>query len=78
MKTLIARTRVLPGGMVQILSPDLPPGADAIVTIELQNSAGMQEGPKTLTGFRGACRGVYGPAADVDEYIRGLRDEWNP
>jgi len=66
---------VQPGGLVEVRSPELQPGARAevIVLVEAQNG---DQPRRSLDSFIGAGKGGFGTAEEVDAYIRGLRDEW--
>jgi len=66
---------VQPGGLVEVRSPELQPGARAevIVLVEAQNG---DQPRRSLESFIGAGKGGFGTAEEVDAYIRGLRDEW--
>ncbi|MGB7160501.1 MAG: hypothetical protein WBD40_20720 [Tepidisphaeraceae bacterium] len=62
------------GGVVQVRSPDLKPGARAEVIVLVEDQA---EFPRSLVSFIGAGRGLFGSVEEVDGYIRELRDEWD-
>jgi hypothetical protein len=61
------------GGLVEVRSPELQPGARAEVIVLVENGDRPR---RSLESFIGAGKGGFGSAEEVDAYIRGLRDEW--
>ncbi len=72
------RAVVGPAGRIVIDRSDLPEGSSAeiIVLVDDQTAAGPQA-PHPLASYVGALKGQFDSAADVDAYIRQLRDEWD-
>jgi hypothetical protein len=73
------RVTVQPGGVIEIRSPELTPGtsAEVIVLVEASAPTGAQPLAPTWASFIGSGRGGFKSVAEVDAYIRGLRDEWD-
>jgi len=68
------KTVVQPGGVIEICSPELPPGATVEVIVLLEPKA---EQPRTLTSFIGAAKGNFETPEEVDQFIRQERDVWD-
>jgi hypothetical protein len=70
---------VQPGGVIEIRSPELTPGASAevIVLVGDNGPAGPQPPPSTWAAFMGSGRGRFKSVEEIDAYVRGLRDEWD-
>lgn len=70
-----ARVRVGRGGRVEVRAPELAEGtlADVIVTPAPE---GLTGGTR-LADLVGAGAGCYPRPADVDAFLRQLRDEWD-
>ncbi|MBR8840516.1 MAG: hypothetical protein DSM106950_42690 [Stigonema ocellatum SAG 48.90 = DSM 106950] len=68
------RAIVKPGGVVEICSPELPPGATVEVIVLLESAQNPSE--KSLTSFIGAARGNFATPEAVDQFIRHERDAW--
>jgi len=69
-----------PGGVIEIRSPQLPPGtrAEVIILVEAETRSEQTEaGPRTLSSFIGAARGSFASVEEVDKFIRSERDEWD-
>ncbi len=64
---------VQPGGIIEIHSPELPPGAtvDVIVLID-----SPPKQTRSLVSFIGAAKGGFATPADVDDFINRERDAW--
>jgi len=87
------RVTVQPGGVIEIRSPELTPGASAEVIVLVGEDApaganGAAGGPapgvtppppppSTWATFIGSGSGRFKTAEEVDAYVRGLRDEWD-
>jgi hypothetical protein len=65
---------VQPGGVIEIRSPELTPGASAEVIV-LVDSAAPPAGTRPLVSFIGAGQGGFRSVEEIDAYIRELRDE---
>ncbi len=70
------KTVVLPGGRIEITTPELIPGRRATVVITIEDNETMEQSHvidilKTLTGRR-----LYQSAEEVNAYIREERDVW--
>ena len=70
------RAIVKPGGTIEIRNPALPEGASAEVIVMIETGINPTS-PPALTSLLGSCRGVYGSAEEIDQYLRELRDEWD-
>ncbi len=68
------RTKVQPGGVIEIRSAELLAGSDAEVIVLVEQSD--QKALGGLSQFIGAAKGVYASAADADNFIFNERDEW--
>jgi len=64
---------ILPGGRIEIHSPDLIPGthAEVVVLVEGPGKAGG-----SMAALIGRGEGCYGTPAEADSFIRGERDTW--
>lgn len=65
---------VKPGGVVEICSPELPPGATVEVIVLLESPP--QQASKPLTSFIGTAKGNFATPEEVDQFIRQERDAW--
>ncbi len=77
MATLRLKTRILPGGRIELQSTGLPEGREVTVQIVLEDD----ETPvrkrsllENLDGYQGGQ--LFKTAAEVDQYIREERDSW--
>ena len=68
-------TIVLPGGRIEISSPDLKPGQKAKVWIALEDE---QEPKRSALDILAEASGhrLFQTAEEVDRYIREERDSW--
>lgn len=66
---------VQPGGVVEVRSLDLPPGATVEVIVLLDTSEAST--PQGLSRFIGAAQGNFASPQDVDQFIRQERDAWD-
>jgi hypothetical protein len=66
---------VQPGGVIEIRSAELRPGARAEVIVLVEGHTAPPPG-RTLESFIGSARGQFASVEEVDSYIRRLRDEW--
>jgi hypothetical protein len=64
---------VQPGGVIEIRSDELPPGATADVIVIL-DSAPAQALP--LVRLIGAGKGSFATPAEADAFLRDERDAW--
>jgi len=69
---------VQPGGVVEVRSADLRPGARAEVTVRLlaedEQPPAAPPAPRTWASFIGSGKGAFKSAEDIDAYIREIRD----
>ena len=69
---------VLPGGVVEVRSGDLPAGATADVIVLIDRPGPAAPPPRRpLASFIGTGKGLFRSVAEIDAYVRGLRDEWD-
>ncbi|MCC6424595.1 MAG: hypothetical protein IT447_14065 [Phycisphaerales bacterium] len=66
---------VQPGGVVEVRSPQLKVGAQADVTVVIEDQPSTQR--RTLVSFIGSGMGLFNNAHEIDAQIRELRDEWD-
>ena len=66
---------VQPGGVVEVRSPELTPGARAEVIVLVEGDPALRP-QRSLESFIGAGQGQFRSVEEVDSYIRELRDEW--
>ena len=67
------RVTVQPGGVVEVRSPELAPGAQADVIVLVEQGTGPDA---PLSAIIGQAKGCYADANEVDAFIRGERDAW--
>ncbi|HXZ03369.1 MAG TPA: hypothetical protein VEH81_00975 [Ktedonobacteraceae bacterium] len=70
------KTVILPGGKIEISTPELIPGRRATVVVTIEENEEVEQPHvsdilKTLSGNR-----LYQNAEEVDAYIREERDTW--
>ncbi len=70
------KTVILPGGKIEISTPELIPGRRATVVVTIEDNEVVEQPHvidilKTLDGHR-----LYQSAEEVDTYIREERDAW--
>ena len=70
------KTVVLPGGRIEITTPELIPGRHATVVVTIEDSEEVEQPHvidilKKLSGHR-----LYQSAEEVDAFIREERDAW--
>jgi hypothetical protein len=63
---------VQPGGIIEVRSPDLPPGETVEVIVLLEAKPTHQK----LSDFIGAAQGNFSTPEAVDQFIRQERDAW--
>lgn len=68
------RVTVQPGGVIELRSPELPPGSQADVIVLLETSPGPEQ---PLASFIGAGKGGFSSVQEVDAFIRAERDAWD-
>lgn len=70
---------VQPGGVVEVRSSELTPGAraDVIVLVGDSDPVDKQIPTPTWASFIGSAKGRFKSIEEVDAYIRALRDEWD-
>jgi hypothetical protein len=70
------KTVILPGGKIEISTPELIPGRRAMVVVTVEDNETIEQPHvidilKTLPGHQ-----LYQSAEEVDAYIREERDAW--
>ena len=65
------RVVVQAGGRIEIVAPELPPGAEAEVIILLRELGGSR--PRSLASLVGAGKGAFGSPEEADAFIRRER-----
>lgn len=70
---------VKPGGLVEVRSDDLTEGTTVEVIVRIKVSESQETKPKGLALLLSATegKGHFSSIADVDEFIRQERDEWD-
>ena len=70
------QTTVLPGGKIEVVSPELAPGQRANVFVVIEDDLQMPKRPlaEILKDYPGGR--LFKSAAEVDAYIREERDAW--
>ena len=73
---VLVKTIVLPGGKIEISTPELIPGRRATVVVTIEDNETMEQPHvidilKALPGHR-----LYQSAEEVDAYVREERDAW--
>ena len=72
------QTTVRPGGVIEVRSPELKPGAAAEVIVLLDDAAvPSRPSGRSLVSFIGATTGQSRSVEEIDADIRALRDEWD-
>lgn len=66
---------VQPGGLIEVRSPDLPPGATVEVIVLLESIP--QDNQLGISRFIGAASGSFATPEQADEFIRQERDAWD-
>ena len=66
---------VQPGGVIEVRSSELPPGATAEVIVLIESSS---DPARSLLFMIGAAKGCFATPADADAFIRRERDAWQP
>jgi len=66
---------VKPGGIIELRSDELEAGATAEVIMLVESPT---QAPRTLSSFIGAGKGCFSDVQEVDAFIRGERDAWDP
>ena len=69
------KATVQPGGIVEVHSPELTPGAIVEVIILLDSPS---ETPAPLASFIGAGQASFPTPAAADQFLRQERDAWEP
>ncbi|MBW4540208.1 MAG: hypothetical protein KME43_13825 [Myxacorys chilensis ATA2-1-KO14] len=63
---------VQPGGLIELRSPELPPGETVEVIVLLEAKPAHQK----LGDFIGAAQGNFPTPEAVDQFVRQERDAW--
>jgi hypothetical protein len=76
MSTLQVKTRILPGGRIEIQSPGLPEGREATVQIVVEDEPPQPK--KSFLENLGDYRGgqLFRSVEEVDRYIKEERESW--
>jgi len=78
MQALRVRTVVLPGGVVEIRSPDLPPPGTTAEVVVLFESPDQEESDlPPLASFVGSCPNIFRTFEEADEFLERERDSWD-
>lgn len=62
------------GGVIEIRSPDLPPGARVEVIVMLDEPS---DPAVPISSLFGKTRGLFKNAGEVDAHLRAERDTWD-
>lgn len=73
-KAIKQKAIVKPGGIVEIRSPELPPGAVVDVIVIIETSPSKQQ---SLTSLIGTARGSFATPQEADNFISRERDAWS-
>ncbi|MGB3614757.1 MAG: hypothetical protein WBA10_13270 [Elainellaceae cyanobacterium] len=69
---------VKPGGVIELISPELPEGAIVEVIVLVQPGGEIAKGSlPPLTSFIGAASGNFATPEEADRFIRQERDTWD-
>jgi hypothetical protein len=68
------RVTIQPGGLIEVRSSELTPGAQAEVIVLVDSSSGELQ---PLASFIGSGKGCYSSIEDADAFIRSERDAWD-
>lgn len=71
----IVETTVLPGGRIEISSPELIPGRRARVTVVVEEGIKKQRLSEVLGEYPGGR--LFRTAEEVTAYLREERDSWD-
>lgn len=74
-RTITTTTVVQPGGRIELISPELPIGAEVDVTIVERNGQDRRSVSEILRGYAGGS--LFQSAAEVDAYLDQERDSWS-
>jgi hypothetical protein len=66
---------VQPGGRVEVRSDQLKEGSTAEVIVLVDAQPPAQH--RSLSSFIGSAKGSFKSGAEIDTYVRELRDEWD-
>lgn len=77
MQAIRTQTVVLPGGVADIRSPDLPPPGTPMEVVVLFGSEAVAKDPQPpLSSLVGACKGMFKSPEEADTYLNRERDSW--
>lgn len=68
------KARIQSGGLLEIRSSELPEGVDVDVIVLLEDDS---VSPVSLSKLRGAAKGCYRSAQEINEFICQERDQWD-
>jgi len=75
MSILEVKTRILPGGRIEIPSTGLPEGREATVRISVEDEPPKRRISEILADYPGGQ--LFKSAEEVDRYIKEERDSWD-
>jgi hypothetical protein len=75
MSTLELKTKILPGGRIEVQAPGLVEGQEVTVRIVVEDGAPKQRINDILAGYEGGQ--LFKTAAEVDQYIKEERESWH-
>lgn len=72
----VVRRKVIvgPNGAIQLVIPELAPGATADVTVRVRTTGADESGG--FSRWIGAAEGCFTTAGEVDAHVRNERDTW--
>ncbi len=73
------QTRILSGGKVIVQDDALPDGVQVEVIVLINEAMDTPQADEThsLADLLGSGRGGFQSAAEIDSFLRSLRDEWD-
>jgi hypothetical protein len=75
MSILQLKTRILPGGRIEVPSSDLPEGREVTLNIVLEDEEPKRRISDILAGYPGGQ--LFKTGAEVDQYIKEERESWD-
>jgi hypothetical protein len=75
MSILQLKTRILPGGRIEVPSSDLPEGREVTLSIVLEDEEPKRRISDILAGYPGGQ--LFKTGAEVDQYIKEERESWD-
>ena len=75
MSTLQLKTRILPGGRIEVQAPELLEGREATVHIVVKDDPPKRRISEILADYPGGQ--LFKSVEEVDRYIKEERDSWD-